>query len=237
MRALTIERFGSLSMLVVSCGMLSLPALAQEDTPTDPEQPPVQSDPQTGGLGNLDELLGLEAQDRRPGDTARGEALDAIDGALDRALSGQEIAQAFGDAVALMGDSARQLAQRRDTGIDTQRMQTNAIRKLEALIEAAQQQQSQQQQQGQQQQQQQPNQQQQQQRQREQRGDNQDEMMPPAAQDAQFTPGQTADLAAWGSLPARLRDALLQGASDRFSTLYRGMTERYFQQLAEEGER
>jgi len=228
---------GILMAMIPLVGVCS-PLSAQDNSAPKPA-PIANADPEKtppAGLGNLDDLLGLERQDRREGDSSRGEALDAIEGELDRALSGQEVTQAFQDAVALMGDSARRLSQRRDAGIDTQRMQTEAIRKLETLIEAAQQQQSQQQQQQQgQQQQQQPNQQQQQQ-QREQRGDNQDEMMPPGAQDAQLNPGQAADLAAWGALPARMRDALLQGASDRFSTLYRGMTERYFQQLAEEGE-
>jgi hypothetical protein len=198
------------------------------------------AEPSTG-LGNLDELLGLEPAAEQPGQNTSGEAqaeaLDAIEGELDRALSGQEASQAFEDAVALMQDSARRLASRRDAGIDTQRMQAEAIRKLDVLIQNAQQQQQQQQQQSQQQQQQQqqqPNQQQQQQQQ--QQGDNQEEMTPPAQQDAQFTAGQESDLAAWGSLPARMRDALLQGASERFSTLYRGMTEKYFEQLAEETE-
>ena len=39
---------------------------------------------------------------------------------------------------------------------------------------------------------------------------------------------------AWGNLPPRLRDELLQGLEDRFSPLYRDLTELYYQRLAED---
>jgi len=39
----------------------------------------------------------------------------------------------------------------------------------------------------------------------------------------------------WGSLPARVREDLLEGLDERFSPLYREMTESYYQRLAEEG--
>ncbi len=207
------------------------PAQAQQ---ADPEEPPAAA----GGLGDLDALLGIEPEERPGADGDRGaeaEALDAIEGDLDRALDGQEVAQAFEDAVALMDDSARLLDGGGNTGIETQRLQAEAIRKLDVLIQNAQQQQQQQQSQSQQQQQQQQNQpNQQQQQQQQQQGDNQQEQEPPAGQDAQLAEAQAADLARWGALPARVRDALIQGADERFSTLYRRMTEQYFERLAEE---
>lgn len=39
----------------------------------------------------------------------------------------------------------------------------------------------------------------------------------------------------WGSLPARVREDLLEGLDERFSPLYREMTESYYRRLAEEG--
>jgi hypothetical protein len=50
-------------------------------------------------------------------------------------------------------------------------------------------------------------------------------------------PGQAAAGAAWGALPERLRDALTQGLSDRYSSLYEGATESYYRRLAEEDPR
>ena len=40
----------------------------------------------------------------------------------------------------------------------------------------------------------------------------------------------------WGNLPPRLRDQLIQGMRDRFSAVYRTLTEAYYQRLAEEDE-
>jgi hypothetical protein len=40
--------------------------------------------------------------------------------------------------------------------------------------------------------------------------------------------------AAWGNLPARVRDQLMQGRHDQFSSLYESMTETYYRRLAEE---
>ena len=37
-----------------------------------------------------------------------------------------------------------------------------------------------------------------------------------------------------GMLPARLRQALLQGSADRYSSLYESLTETYYRRLAEE---
>jgi len=219
-----IGSFHTYCVLVLLASVATSARAQDASSAADPE-PPV-------GLGDLDAMLGLEPSTDTPdrGTDSDNQALDVLEGELERALDGEAITQTFEDAVALMNDSAKRLGDRQDTGIDTQRMQAEAIRKLEVLIKNAQQQQqqskSQQQQQQQQQQQNQPNQQQQQQQQ--QQGDNQQEIQPPGA--------QSGDLSRWGGLPTRLRDALLQGADERFSTLYRSMTERYFERLAEEAE-
>jgi hypothetical protein len=38
----------------------------------------------------------------------------------------------------------------------------------------------------------------------------------------------------WGSLPPRLRDELLEGSAERFSPVYRALTEQYYKRLAEQ---
>lgn len=43
-------------------------------------------------------------------------------------------------------------------------------------------------------------------------------------------------LAEWGNLPPHLRDELMQGFEDRFSELYRHLTEQYYKRLAEESQ-
>ena len=40
---------------------------------------------------------------------------------------------------------------------------------------------------------------------------------------------------AWGNLPPRVRDELRQGRDEPFSPIYKEMTEKYYQGLAEEG--
>ena len=65
-------------------------------------------------------------------------------------------------------------------------------------------------------------------------GDNTGERMPPAREDGSLRPQEAADLAAWGALPARVRDALMQGAADKYSTMYQRLTESYYRRLAEE---
>lgn len=120
-------------------------------------------------------------------------------------------------------------------------MQEDAIRKLDKLIADAERrseqggssQSSSSQQQQQQQQASQPD-----QRQAQQAGDreNRGEAEPPGGQSGALRPEQLADLAAWGALPERFREALVQGSSDKFSATYRRLTESYYKMLAEERE-
>ena len=65
-------------------------------------------------------------------------------------------------------------------------------------------------------------------------GDNRSENTPPGLRTGALRPEEAADLAAWGSLPERVRDALVQGSSDSFSAAYRRLTEAYYRMLAEE---
>ncbi|VAX41737.1 hypothetical protein MNBD_PLANCTO03-1217 [hydrothermal vent metagenome] len=189
-------------------------------------------------LPSLDELLGTEgtaSENNKAPDLPK----ETADEALDRLLSGQEIVDEFRAAVDLMNRSARRLATSRDTGLATQRMQEDILRKLDTLIADAQQR-SQQNggssssssaQQQQQQSAQQPAQDSQPQGGS---NDNRTEATPPGSRTGPLGPEQAADLAAWGALPSRMRDALLQGSSDRFSATYRRLTEAYYRKLAEE---
>ncbi len=231
-------------MIVMSVGAMSLPAIAQTSEPAQPPiqpptQPPSNAQPasqppedQPSELPSLDELLGIT--DKPAGETDRTRA------ELEERLSAAEIADQFQQAVALMGEAATRIQKGRDTGLGTQRIQEDVIRKLDQLIEAARQQQQQQQQQSrsssrQQQNQQQPNQPQNQQ----QAGDveNTGEADPPGREDARFNPDVAPNQASWGALPERIRDALRQAGDDRFSSLYKSLTEAYYRRLAEEAGR
>lgn len=191
-------------------------------------------------LPTLDELLGTageatDAEEGPGGDDATGEELE-------RLLSGTEIADEFRAAVDLMNRSAGRLQTSHDTGIRTQRMQEDVLRKLDKLIADAE---RRAQQSGSsssssssgQQQQQQRSQPRQQGGQQAGDGENRGEADPPGLRSGPLRPEEAADLASWGALPARVRDALVQGSSDRFSATYRKLTEAYYRMLAEEPER
>ncbi|MCB9845824.1 MAG: hypothetical protein H6811_07575 [Phycisphaeraceae bacterium] len=198
--------------------------------------------PEDSPLPSLDELLGLEEaplSDTEEGSGA-GRTLpldEAAQRELDRQLSGEQVGELFHQTVQLMGDAADRLELARDTGIATQRVQEDILRKLDQLIEAASQGQSQSQSRQQQQQQDAQNQAQQQQQNQPQNSQVQQAHEPPTLQGTQMTPGQAPDMASWGSLPERLRAALTQGTSDPVSVMYRALTESYYRRLAEQGSR
>jgi hypothetical protein len=139
----------------------------------------------------------------------------------------------FMKAIQDMKLAADHLTTRADPGIETQRVQERALRRLDQLIE---QMRNQQQSSG--------GSSQQQQQQDGKSGQKARANAQTAAQQAgpQGRPqqGETDDqplsenLSEWGNLPQRLRDQLLQGLEDRFSPLYRSLTERYYERLAEE---
>ncbi len=200
---------------------LALPARAQEAVD------------QGERLESLDELLGLE--EAGSGEETREELPDAAQAELERELTQQEAAEAFEQAAALMGETATRLGDLSDTGLATQRLQEDILRKLDQVIEAAKNNQQQSQSSSSSQQNQQPNQPQQQQQQGQASdGDNQSENTPPGRQDGQLNPEIDSARAAWGALPERVRDALFQGRSDRYSSLYERLTEAYYRRLAEE---
>ena len=194
--------------------------------------------PPDDGLPDLDDILGLDGPER-PREEGPVELPDPTQTELDRKLSGEEVAERFAQAVTLMGESADRIERGSDTGIVTQRMQEDILRKLDAVLEAAQQQQSsssQSEPSTSNSPQEQPSQQQQQSGSQSRGTDNSQERMGPGLQEGPMNPAVEAAQAAWGALPERVRDALVQGSSDQFSSLYRTMTEAYYRRLAEEAE-
>lgn len=199
--------------------------------PTSPR--PVEEAPPPA-LPGLDDLLGLP-QDK-PADVAP--AADPAREELDRQLDLDPAGDPFVQAVDLMGRSATRLVDARDAGLGTQRMQEEVIRKLDKLIDEAQKQQQQQSSRSRSKPK--PQSQQQQQAQQQdtqsdpQRGDNTGQTNVPGRQDGPRRDSVTPSTAAWGNLPEHVREALMQGFSDRFSSLYQSMTEAYYRKLAEE---
>ncbi len=196
--------------------------------------PGALAQPEDEPLPTLDELLGIEEAKKPEHETKT----DAADAELVRQLAeSKPIADEFLEAVGLMRESAGRLSGQADTGIVTQRLQEDILRRLDELINRAGEQSSSssssQSQQQQQQNQQQPNQQRREESQQSQSEPN-DQQDGPAGQDAQLGAQAVLDGARWGNLPDRLREALLQGSSDSYSSLYKTMTEAYYRRLAEE---
>jgi hypothetical protein len=189
-------------------------------------------------MPTLDELLGLPPEGVRP---AGG--TDVLRDDLNRRLADENPAELFEQAVALMGTTAQRLdaggaaGAAGDTSLDTQRLQEDTLRKLDAMISQMrkQRQQQQQQQSPQDQADQQRQQQQQQQSARQDaRATDSTNADAPGRRDGALRPGLDAAKAAWGGLPARIRDLLLQGSGEKFSTSYEKMTEEYYRKLAEQ---
>lgn len=198
-----------------------------------PASPAPTADP------SLDELLGLPTAKPAPDQPAK--PADPGKAELTKQLSPEEAQEEFAQAVALMDQVAQRLADTKDKGLDTQRLQADVLRKLDKLIDSANRnkknsksssKQQQQQQQDQQQSQKQSSQAQQQQQQQQ---TNQGGTPNVPRRDGSLnTPPPAGAAASWGNLPPHVRDALLQGFSDRFSSVYKSMTEEYYKRLAEE---
>ena len=61
------------------------------------------------------------------------------------------------------------------------------------------------------------------------------EGLPPGFQDGPLDSEIAEEGEEWGALPERVRDMLLQGRRERFSSLYERLTRAYYRRLAEEG--
>ena len=211
-------------------------------TPPPPPNPDTKDNPEA--LPDLDELLGLPSSGRPADEESRKlfEDLDPSKVELERKLTAQEAADALASAVQQMEETAFRIEKVRDTGIVTQRLQNEIITKLDVLIKQAENSssssssssssQSQQSQMKPGEQQSQAAQQSQQQNSNQRNGPH----SPGGLPDFQSNPGDQFDAtrAAWGALPERVRDKLIEGTSDYFSEFYKAMTEAYYKRLAEE---
>ena len=214
--------------LLITLGITPAMLWAQ---PSEPE--PVSSDP----LPSLDELLGLEEQGQGS-DDPNDEALQDI-------LSPREAGEALGQAITLMDRVAQRIGDESDVSLPTQRLQEDILRKLDQVIESAQNNQqggggsSSSAQSSSSSSQQQPDQQQQGEQNSSQSGDasNPDQANMPGGTSV-ASPGDALapNGVSWGALPQRIRDALSQGISDRYSEMYRSLTEDFYKSLAEEEE-
>ena len=204
-------------------------AIAAAQSANEPADPP-SGEP----LPSLDELLGLEEGDDSGVDREAEE--------LREVLSPREAGEALGQAVNLMERVASRIEEGDDLSLSTQRLQEDILRKLDQVIESAQNNQqsgggSSSSQSSSSSSQQQPNQQQQegQSQQQGQEGDGSgQEQMPGGSSNAQPGGEVAPNGVSWGALPQRVRDALSQGISDRYSELYRSITEQYYRALAED---
>lgn len=194
----------------------------------------VDAEPVTEPLPSLDELLGLEQGD--------DSEIDNEAEALREVLSPREAGEALGEAVNLMNRVAQRLEQGNDLSLPTQRLQEDILRKLDQVIESAQNNQqgggsSSNAQSSSSSNQQQPDQQQQNAQNGQQSSPGSEsgpEQMPGGTSAAQPGDAPAPDGVSWGALPQRIRDALSQGISDRYSELYRSITEDYYRALAED---
>lgn len=185
---------------------------------------------------------------------------EAMEAELQRMLESGRPTDVFEQAVRQMGEVSHRLASERDAGIETQRMQRQILDKLDQVIDAARQQQQEQadgssggggggEQSPQE---------------MDRGGDDpaqssraEGETPGEAAgaeqaggdqpHSGEASPGSAREAAAreqalrelrqeWGNLPPRLRDEISEGMNERFSPVYRSLTESYYQRLAEEEE-
>jgi len=220
--------------------------------PAPPANPPVSAtEPPRRRLTlpSLDELLGLDPEPGQPDADVPVLPVDPDQAALDRQLTQGEMSQALEEAVNLMDETATRLGDAQDVGVTTQRLQEDILARLDAVITSAEEQSSSSSssssspssQQQQQQQANQPGQQQQGGQQNSEgdpnQGENTTEGTPPGRSDGAMTAPVAPDGGVWGRLPPRVRDSLVQGSTDVFSSLYRRMTEMYYKRLAEEERR
>jgi hypothetical protein len=197
------------------------PPQAEAPPADEPAEKPAEDDAQgEDDMPSLDELLGLEGTEEAGPDAAQHE--------LEQALSGEQLGDAFIQAVDLMGSVAQRIQAQKDTGVQTQRLQEDILRRLDQLISSMEQQQSSSSSSSS------SSSQQQQQQQRSNGSESNEHATAPELQEGPLRPNLEPVTAAWGNLPARVRDQLLQGIDDRFSALYENMTEAYYKRLAEE---
>lgn len=173
-----------------------------------------------------------------------------LDRDMKNELAREKPGDAFQKAVMEMSQAADQLDQQHDPGLTTQRVQRSILSRLDQVIAVAEQQasksksskpssQQKKQEAGSKQN---ASQQQQQGKPGQKPGQGQPQGtesnpsagLPPGVQGVTQGGPLEEHRAEWGNLPPRLRDELIQGIGDKFSPIYRKMTEDYYRRLAEE---
>lgn len=241
-------------MLMLGAGSVLAAQPATPPSPAPPASPPPKAEPKSPPPAepSLDDLLGIPSKPVPPPAEAPKEPaapnteqppapIDPAKAELDRQLSAQEQKDDFALAVELMGETALRLNGSRDAGIDTQRLQKQTLDKLDKLIDQARKQKSKSKSKSksknsdpQDQSQSQPQSSQaQSQQQQEQAGANAGGGNIPLDQGGKLNPPPGAG-AAWGQLPDRLREALIQGSGDTVSSRWEALTREYYKRLAED---
>ena len=198
----------------------------------------------TGDQPSLDELLEITGPRAVPS-TQPAAGVD-LEPDVVRALAEPEPSDVFGQAVREMDLVADRIGDRFDAGLETQRLQESILAKLDQAIAAAKKQgrgsksgsgsssggQPQPQEAG------------SAQNAQQQRGPLSDGASPGTGSGTgsggtgqaidQHQTVLRADRDGWGDLPARVRDDLLQGLHERFSSVYQELTGEYYRRLAQE---
>ena len=234
----------SMRLLVAAVCVFNIAlSTATAQTEPDQEQGTVVEDARQSGArletepDSLDELLGLEDEDRDPAaeEAARRQHLEALKSQLEESPP----TDALEMAIQQMDLSADMLDQSFDAGLGTQRLQEEILLRLDVLLDQARKgkckggsssssgQRKPQPNPG-----------------KQQTGKPKDNPSGPAAdstattglpRDAELTGELDESQSEWGHLPQRVRDMLLQGRRERFSSLYERLTREYYKRLAEEG--
>ena len=239
----------SASVMLAAC-FIAAPVHAQDAPPasTGGEAEKKQDAGKQDKPPSLDDLLGIEGDDASSADGAADVAERQQNEELEQRLGEQRMADAFEGAIEQMQLSAELLDEKFDAGLGTQRVQEAILAGLDTLIDEAKksqnqsaaqsmtQQQQQQRNPGKQDQQQRQDQQQQDQNQqdRNQNPNDATEGDPPGREDGDLNTVLDETRSEWGSLPARIREQLLHGRREKFSSLYDRMTREYYRRLAED---
>lgn len=208
---------------------------------------------------SLDDLLGVPAgaEGKSPAESAEDAARREQEKRLERSLNEASMQDLVQRAMDGMKTAAERLADAKDPGLGTQRVQEDVVRTLDRLLEEAQKRQgkkssssksgskkkqSSKQDDGKQD----PSEQNgQQQRQNSRSANNQSNAADPGDGEKSDTRddgvAESSELEEtrmeWGQLPERVRELVLQGRRDRVSTIYERLTREYYRRLAEEASR
>lgn len=222
------------AMLIAHGVSGALQPAPKAEPPREPEKAKAEPKP-APDVPDLDSLLGTvpDALTKKP------EGADPSKKELDRQLSLKEQADEFAKAVELMNETADRVEKESDTGLATQRLQEDILTRLDRLIKSAQKNSSKSKQQKESSKDK-DSQQNQNMRQQSQAQSKQAAAQPgeradgPDREEGTLGSAPVAPPASWGELPAHVRDALMQGLSDKFSSMYQNMTESYYRRLADE---